>query len=86
LGNSSKRIDPLSWSLEIKEQKMSNVVIEDVDQFKVFLASQPLCKWVAQTQREIAAGMHRDHRRAGLHLPAPKNDNAELADALSSMA
>ena len=64
---------------------MPKAVIEDVDQFKAFLARQPLCQWVAQTQQEIAAGIHSAHKRAGIQ-PPPKNDNAELAEALSSMA
>ncbi len=64
---------------------MPNAVIEDWDQFRAFLAAQPLCKWSAQKQREIAAGTHRDRGRSSIH-PPPKNDNADLAAALSSMA
>jgi hypothetical protein len=71
---------------EYKEQKMPNAVIEDWDQFMAFLAAQPLCKWSAQKQREIASGMHSDRGRSSIHPPPPKNDNADLAAALSSMA
>ena len=64
---------------------MVKAVVADSDRFKTFLAAQPLCKWIAQTQREIAAGTH-PHRRTPVHPLSPKNDNSELADALSSMA
>lgn len=73
--------------LEVKDQEMPKAMIEDMDRFKAFLASQPFCRWSAHKEQEIAMGIHRDHRGAsGVHLPPPKNDNAELADALSSMA
>jgi hypothetical protein len=65
---------------------MSKAVIEDWGQFKAFLASQPLCQWSAQKEHEIALGMHDDHRQASVRPHPPKNDNAELASALSSMA
>jgi hypothetical protein len=71
---------------KIGEQEMPNAVIEDWDQFYAFLAAQPLCKWSAQKQREIAAGMHSDRGGSGIRPPPPKNDNADLAAALSSMA
>jgi hypothetical protein len=61
-------------------------VVEDLDEFKAYLASQPLCRWAAQKQREIAAGKHQGHSNSAIHRPVPKNDNSELADALSSMA
>jgi hypothetical protein len=65
---------------------MPKAVIEDWGRFRAFLASQPSCQWSAQKEQEIAMGIHHDHRRAGIRPPPPKNDNAELADALSSMA
>jgi len=65
---------------------MAKAVIEDWDQFMAFLAVQPLCKWSAQKQHEIASGMHSDRGRSAIHPPPPKNDNADLAAALSSMA
>jgi hypothetical protein len=65
---------------------MSNAVIDDWDQFMTFLAAQPLCKWSAQKQQEIASGKHTGRGRSSIHPPQPKNDNADLAAALSSMA
>jgi hypothetical protein len=65
---------------------MTTAVIEDMDYFKAFLAAQPLCKWAAQKQREIAAGVQTTRGRSTIHHPHPKDDNAELAAALSSMA
>jgi hypothetical protein len=65
---------------------MSNAVIDDWDQFEAFLAAQPLCKWSAQKQQEIASGKHGGPGRSSIHPPHPKNDNADLAAALSSMA
>ena len=62
----------------------TKVVIEDLDRFYAFLAQQPLCKWATQKQQELAAieaGIH-----SGVSPAAKKNDNAELAAALSSMA
>lgn len=65
---------------------MPKAVIENIDEFKVFLGGQPLCKWAAQKKLEIAMGMHSDGKRASIHPPPPKHDNSELAEALSSMA
>jgi hypothetical protein len=65
---------------------MSNAVIDDWDQFEAFLAAQPLCKWSAQKQQEIASGKHSGRGQSSIHPPHPKNDNADLAAALSSMA
>ncbi len=61
---------------------MVNRVIEDVEQFKSYLASQPLCQWAAQKQRDVEAGK----LDAGRKTSSKKSDNAELAEALSSMA
>jgi hypothetical protein len=69
-----------------KEQGMPKAVIEDWGQFVAFLAAQPLCQWSAQKQREIAMGMHSERKGSSIHSAPPKNDNAELAAALSSMA
>lgn len=65
---------------------MPNAVIEDWDQFNAFLAAQPLYKWAAQKRQEIASGKQSVRGRSSVHPPPPKNDNAELAAALSSMA
>jgi hypothetical protein len=65
---------------------MPNAVVEDWDRFNAFLAAQPLCKWSAQKQQEIARGMHSDRGGPSIHPPPPKNDNADLVAALSSMA
>lgn len=65
---------------------MPKAVIEDLDQFRTFLSSQPLCLWAAQKQHEIEMGLHSDGRKPPAHSRPPKNDNAELAEALSSMA
>ena len=66
---------------------MPNAVIEDRDQFNAFLAAQPLYKWAAQKQQEIAAGKHSDRGRYSVQPPTqPKSDNADLAAALASMA
>ena len=64
---------------------MAKAVIEDRDQLYAFLAAQPLCKWLAKKQQDVAAGTHHERGGTGIHHP-PKNDNAELAAALSSMA
>lgn len=64
---------------------MVKAVIEDKDQLFAFLAAQPLCKWLAKKQQDVAAGIPHERGGAGIHHP-PKNDNAELAAALSSMA
>lgn len=67
---------------------MPNAVIDDWTQFSAFLAAQPLCQWSAQKQQEMAAGMHVDLGKSPIHRPPPKkkDDNADLAAALSSMA
>lgn len=64
---------------------MVKAVIEDKEQLFAFLAAQPLCKWLAKKQKDVAAGKHHERGGAAIHHP-PKNDNAELAAALSSMA
>jgi hypothetical protein len=64
---------------------MKQAVIEDWDKFNAFLAAQPLCRWAAQKEHELAMGMHLGS--AMVEAPrAKKNDNAALAAALSSMA
>lgn len=65
---------------------MPQAVIPDRNQFYAFLATQPLGQWSAQKQHEIAMGMHAHHGGSSLHAPPAKNDNADLAAALSSMA
>lgn len=65
---------------------MPNAVVEDWDAFNAFLAAQPLCIWAAQKQQEIALGTHSERGRSSIHAPPPKNDNADLAAALSAMA
>lgn len=66
---------------------MADRVIADWNQFSRFLASQPLCQWSQKKQQEIAQGLHSTHGAVHIHAPAaPKNDNADLAAALSSMA
>lgn len=62
---------------------MKKAVIDDWDGFIAFLAAQPLCQWSAQMQQENALGMP---RHGGAAPPSQKNDNADLAAALSSMA
>jgi hypothetical protein len=70
-----------------KEQEMPNAVIEDWDQFNAFLAAQPLCKWAAQKQQDIATGKQSDRGWPSVQPPThPKSDNADLAAALASMA
>jgi len=61
-------------------------VIENWDQFTHYLAAQPLCRWSAQKQRDIAAGKVSNHGDSPIHASPPKNDNADLAAALASMA
>jgi hypothetical protein len=61
-------------------------VIEDWDGFTAFLAAQPLCRWAAQKQQQISSGRYVDKGQVRIHAPPPKNDNAALAEALSSMA
>ena len=62
---------------------MPNAVIEDWDDFHAYLDAQPLCQWAAQKRQEIATGKKNNRRPAA---PAAKNDNADLAAALASMA
>ena len=64
---------------------MVKSVIDDKLQFHAFLAAQPLCQWAAQKKQEMATGMHSGKGGTSAHSP-PKNDNADLAAALSSMA
>jgi hypothetical protein len=64
---------------------MVKAVIEDRDQLYAYLSAQPLCKWLAKKQREVAAGTHHERGGAAIHHPS-QNDNAELAAALSAMA
>jgi hypothetical protein len=45
-----------------------------------------LCQWAAQKQQEIARGTYHPRGKSSIHPPPPKNDNADLAAALSSMA
>ena len=61
-------------------------VIDDRNRFIAFLATQPLCQWMAQKQREIDAGMHTQSAASHVHAPKPKDDNADLLAALGSMA
>lgn len=65
---------------------MPKAVIEDLNQFKAYISAQPFCQWAAEKQREIDAGMHSDGRRSSAKAAPPKNDNADLLEALSSMA
>lgn len=66
---------------------MTKAVIDNWEMFEAYLAAQPLCQWSAQKQRDIAAGKIVARGSSAIHPPsAPKNDNAELAAALSSMA
>lgn len=64
---------------------MPSAMIEDWDRFNAFLAAQPLCVWAAEKrQQQMAAEAQRERGRSA---PArPKDDNAELLAALSSMA
>lgn len=64
---------------------MPKAVIEDWDEFNAFLASQPLFQWLAQKQQETATGVFSGQARPPAKA-APKNDNADLAAALASMA
>jgi hypothetical protein len=64
---------------------MKKAVIEDWDRFSAFLAAQPLCQWEAEKRRELAMGLSLDSGKSRV-LPPPKNDNADLAAALASMA
>jgi hypothetical protein len=65
---------------------MRNAVVENPDQFYAFLATQPLCKWSAQKQREVATQIRSDQSGHTIHAPKPKDDNAELAAALALLA
>lgn len=71
---------------------MAQAVIEEWGQFADYLAAQPLCVWARQKQQKIDAGLIREtgggpiHATAKVPHDAPKNDNAELAAALASMA
>lgn len=66
---------------------MPNAVIDDWDQFTAFLAAQPLCRWSAQKQQDIASGKISLHKASGIKPPEnKKSDNADLAAALASMA
>jgi hypothetical protein len=66
---------------------MAQAVIEDWDQFIVFLSTQPLCRWSAQKQQEIASGLHGFDGHPSIHPPVTKKKaDPELADALASMA
>lgn len=64
---------------------MPTAVIEDLERFNAYLAAQPFCAWAAQKQQEVMAEMAADRKRPTGNATA-KNDNAELAAALSSMA
>lgn len=66
---------------------MAHSMIDNRDQFYAFLAAQPFCMWVAEKKKEIANGVHSHRGKAGINKPShATNDNAELANALSSMA
>lgn len=66
---------------------MAHSMIENRDQFYAFLATQPFCMWIAEKKKEIASGAHGHRGKTGTHKsPHPTNDNAELANALASMA
>jgi hypothetical protein len=67
---------------------MKKQVVDDWDRFCAFLASQPLCKWTAEKEREVVANLE----MVGT-APVPsrssakkKDDNADLMAALASMA
>lgn len=61
-------------------------VIDDRSQFIAFLSAQPLCQWCARKEQDIASGKLDLSAASTVHAPKPKNDNADLAAALSSMA
>ena len=63
---------------------MTNAVIDDIEKFKAFLATQPLCQWAAQKQHELDQGL--THKSSAAANKKAKDDNADLAAALSSMA
>lgn len=63
---------------------MARAVIENWDQFAAFLASRPLCQWCDKKQQQTAEGLLDEN---GKPLKKPKkDDNADLAAALASMA
>lgn len=62
---------------------MTQAIIEDIDQLKAFIAQQPLALWAAEKQRELDQGIVHKH---GAAQKKAKDDNADLAAALSSMA
>lgn len=64
---------------------MVKAVIDDIEQFKLYLARQPLCQWAAMKEADVASGKHADGSKKSGHS-APKTDNSDLAAALSSMA
>lgn len=64
---------------------MRDAVIENWDGFVAYLNDQPLCRWASQKQNDLASGKVSEKGRMPIHAP-PKNDNADLAAALSSMA
>ncbi len=71
----------------IRGRKMQNAVIPDWNRFTAYLAAQPLCAWARQKQEKVAAGLlDGPGGSASIHPPPKKNDNADLAAALSSMA
>ncbi len=65
---------------------MSKAVIEDWDQFNAYLAAKPFCKWAAQKRQEVSMRNQGGWGPSSIHSPPPKNDNADLAAALASMA
>lgn len=78
---------PVGLAGKNEEQTMRNAVVENPDQFYAFLASQPLCKWSAQKQREMATELRSDQGSHTIpHAPKPKDDNADLAAALAMLA
>lgn len=70
----------------MKEFNMPNAVVENWDDFKTFLSAQPLCRWSAEKQQQIASGSL-PVRSSGMEKSAAaKDDNADLVAALSAMA
>jgi len=65
---------------------MPNAVVENWDEVYAYLATQPLCQWAAQKQQELKSGQHLERGRQSIHAAPKKNDNADLAAALASMA
>ena len=65
---------------------MEKTVVQDWDRFTAYLAAQPLCQWAAQKEIEILSmGIPLDSKILKPNAPK-KNDNADLAAALASMA